>query len=118
MSRQPVLLPCFKLFAGLFCFTLSILAAHAQTAALKGRIRTRDGQPAAYVNVALKETAKGTTTNEKGDYWLKNVPAGSYTVVTSSVGLRTQEIPNWIRSSMSMCRFPSKVSRLKSTVYP
>ncbi len=91
MSKQPVPLPHPKLFAALFCFMLSILSAHAQTAALKGRIRTRDGQPAAYVNVALKEAAKGTATDERGDYWLKNVPPGSYTVVTSSVGLRTQE---------------------------
>ncbi len=91
MSRQPVPLPSPTFFAGICCFLLSIFSAHAQNAALKGRIRTSDGQPAAYVNVALKETAKGTASDERGDYWLKNVPAGSYTVVTSSVGLRTQE---------------------------
>src|SRR5688572_25114831 len=56
-------------------FTFVNLAALAQNGSVKGVIRTSDGQPAPYVNVALKE----------------NIKAGNYTLITTFVGFQPQE---------------------------
>ncbi|MBC7919700.1 MAG: TonB-dependent receptor [Ferruginibacter sp.] len=65
--------------------------AYAQQAFVKGRVTTRDGKPAAYVNLGLKELNRATAAAEDGSYALKNIPEGSYTVVASFVGLQTQQ---------------------------
>ncbi|HEY9007779.1 TonB-dependent receptor [Ohtaekwangia sp.] len=76
----------------LTCFlVLFSLAAFAQTGTIKGVVRTSDGQPAPFVNVALKEINKGTTTSEDGSFTIKNVKAGNYTVITTFVGFQPQE---------------------------
>jgi iron complex outermembrane receptor protein len=59
----------------------------AQTAIVKGRITTKDGKPAEFVNVIIKGTNKGTIANEHGEYELANLKAGNYTVQASFVGL-------------------------------
>ncbi|MCE6992471.1 TonB-dependent receptor [Dyadobacter sp. CY323] len=58
---------------------------------LKGTIKSPDGKPASYVNVALKETNKGTVTDEKGYYEIKGLKEGTYLLRVSSVGLKLQE---------------------------
>lgn len=75
----------------LFCLLLAGLSANAQNGTIKGQVTSSDGQVAAYVNVALKEVNKGTNTNEKGSFLLKNIKEGQYTLVTSFIGLETQE---------------------------
>ncbi|MEZ0541781.1 TonB-dependent siderophore receptor [Fibrella arboris] len=71
-------------------FLLISLCAAAQTATIKGRITTSDGQPAEFVNVVLKGTNRGTTANQTGDYELTNLKAGNYTLQASFVGLEAQ----------------------------
>lgn len=61
----------------------------AQTGGIQGRLRTSDG-PALYASVALANTKFGTTTNDKGVYELKNIPAGTYEVQLSAVGYITE----------------------------
>ncbi|MCQ2325646.1 MAG: TonB-dependent receptor, partial [Paludibacteraceae bacterium] len=46
-----------------------------------------------FINVQLKGTTIGGTTDESGHYLLKNVPLGQQTIVFSLVGYKTQEIP-------------------------
>ncbi|NCU02565.1 MAG: TonB-dependent receptor [Chitinophagaceae bacterium] len=58
---------------------------------LKGIVRTKDGKPAASVNIILKETNKGTITNDAGEYFFYSVPEGRYTLVVSFTGLKTVE---------------------------
>lgn len=58
---------------------------------LKGVVRTKDGKPAASVNIILKETNKGTITNDAGEYFFYSVPEGRYTLVVSFTGLKTIE---------------------------
>ncbi len=58
--------------------------------AINGTVTTKDGKPAALVNVQLIELHKTTATNEKGQYQFLNVAAGKYTLVVSFVGLSTQ----------------------------
>jgi len=64
----------------------------AQTGAIKGTVRTADGQSASYVNVGLKGTTKGTQTNAQGAYTIDAVQPGNYTLVVSLIGLETKEL--------------------------
>lgn len=62
-----------------------------QSGNVKGRISTSDGSLAAYVSVQIKGTGYGAVTNEDGEYNIKKVPAGDYTIVVSAVGLYPKE---------------------------
>lgn len=64
----------------------------AQTGSITGTIKTSDDQPAQFVNVYLKGTNKGTTTDTKGLYAIKNIEPGTYSIVASFIGLETKEI--------------------------
>lgn len=61
--------------------------------AVKGSVKTSDGRPAEFVMLSIKGIA-GTTVDESGNYILKNIPAGSYTLTASLLGLgaRTKQI--------------------------
>src|SRR6187397_517720 len=75
-------------------FSISILLTlftQAQTIKIKGTVRTSDGQPAAQVNIQLKEIKKIVASNEDGSYNIENVQAGNYTLIASFVGLQTQQ---------------------------
>ncbi len=61
----------------------------AQTGTIKGKVLTTDGKPAAFVNVALTEIKKGTSSNEDGVYEIKNVKPGTYTLSVTYTGLET-----------------------------
>lgn len=65
----------------------------------KGIVRTSDGKPAGQVNVLIKETNAGTTTNEAGEYFFYDIPEGKYTLVVSFVGLKTVETAITIKKS-------------------
>jgi iron complex outermembrane receptor protein len=77
----------------IFFLAVSASVMGQSTGAVKGSVKTSDQQPAAYVNVLLKGTNKGTTTDVNGTYLIKNVPAGEYTLIISFVGLETKEVP-------------------------
>ena len=51
-----------------------------------------------YVNVQIKGTSIGSTTDESGHYFLRNVPLGTQTIVFSMVGYKTKEIPVTIQA--------------------
>ncbi|MFD2571570.1 TonB-dependent siderophore receptor [Spirosoma soli] len=61
------------------------------TGSIRGVVKTSDGNSAAFVNVSLKETRKGTITAEDGTYQLKSINPGMYTLQVTFVGLQTQE---------------------------
>ena len=69
-----------------------ISIAIAQTGIISGTIKTADGQPAEYVNIGLKSTSIGATTNKNGNYEIRRVPQGKYTLQISSVGLESKEV--------------------------
>ncbi len=74
-----------------FLLLLSGAGVFAQTGTIIGTVKTSDDQPAEFVNVGLKGTDKGTTTNKKGAFQIKNVEPGSYIVVIPVMGLQAEE---------------------------
>jgi len=79
----------FILFLNLFF--LSILGAFAQSGSIKGQVTTSDNQPMEFVNVGVKGMAKGNSTDRKGNFEIKNLSAGTYTIFASFVGVETKE---------------------------
>lgn len=74
-------------------FLLNLLwgSAFAQSSgSIKGNVKTSDGTPAEYVNISIEGSSKGTVADRKGNFEIKNLSPGSYTVVASFVGLGTQ----------------------------
>ena len=61
------------------------------TGIIKGKITTSDGKVAPEVSVLIKGTAKGTTTDEQGDFEFRKLRAGAYTLVISHLGFETSE---------------------------
>ncbi len=73
----------------------------AQDVAVSGRVTTKeDGSGLPGVNVSVRGTTRGTSTNVDGSYQL-NAPSGS-TLVFSFIGFTTQEIPLGNRSTVNV----------------
>lgn len=51
------------------------------------------GEHLPFINIQLKGTSIGTTTDETGHYFLKNLPVGEFIMQISCVGYDSQEIP-------------------------
>jgi iron complex outermembrane recepter protein len=63
----------------------------AQPGSIRGTIKTAEGNPVEYVNVGLKGTQKGVSTDREGKFSLADIDPGKYTLVVSSVGMESQE---------------------------
>lgn len=75
----------------LFLFLLTRYAGPAwaqATGSIAGRVTTTDGDPAEAVSVGLQGQTLGDITDGQGNYLIKSVPAGTYTIMVSSVGLK------------------------------
>lgn len=89
-----------KIKSVLVAITLLIgIRTFAQHGNIKGNIKTSDGVAAEFVNIGLKGTAYGSIANNKGEYELKNIPEGNYTLLTSFVGLETKEIAVQVKAN-------------------
>jgi iron complex outermembrane recepter protein len=86
-----------KLYPLLFAVT-AFFTANAQKGNISGVVTTSDNQPAPYVNVMIKEINRGTTSGDNGSFMIKDVPEGKYTLITSFIGLQTQEKEIEVRS--------------------
>jgi iron complex outermembrane recepter protein len=81
-----------KILIAFFALGLRISTSYAQnTGNLKGRVLTSDGTPAEFVNVSIKGTSKGTSTDGNGNFSIRNISPGSRTIVASFIGLEKQE---------------------------
>lgn len=52
-------------------------------------VEKSSGEHVAYVNIVLKGTTIGTTTDESGHYFLKNLPEGTFTMEVTTLGYKT-----------------------------
>jgi len=70
--------------------------AQTQRSAVKGRVRTLDGEPLAYASVLLLDTRYGLMSNQDGAFHIE-APAGSYTLIITYAGFTTTKLPIQIR---------------------
>jgi hypothetical protein len=71
---------------------LLLLFVDAIAQSIKGFVKTADNVPIPYAHIYLKNSEQGTTTDEKGYYYLK-VREGNYEIIVSSLGYKTITIP-------------------------
>ena len=82
---------------------LGVASVQAQNNSLSGKI-TSNGEELPFVNVYLKKTKLGTSTNENGFYELKNIPKGNYTLIASSIGYQTKSSKISIDSNQKLVK--------------
>lgn len=76
-------------------FSIMLLFLHAalfaQSGSITGTVRTSDKQPAADVTIGLKGTTKGSISDSKGLFQIKDIKPGTYTLAISVVGRASTE---------------------------
>ncbi|MGC3947639.1 MAG: TonB-dependent receptor [Chryseolinea sp.] len=77
--------------------------------AVSGKVNDNTGQPLPGVNILVKGTANGTTTDSDGNFKL-NVPDGNVTLVFSFIGYTTQEVGVANRATFNVTMEPDIVS--------
>ena len=76
--------------------------AEAPGGIITGLVKSADGKAAAFVNVSLVEINRGTTSGEQGEYTLKNIKEGQYTLKASFLGLKEQTQTVNVRSGQTV----------------
>jgi iron complex outermembrane receptor protein len=66
--------------------------ALAQNGTVSGTVKDNNQAPLFGVNISLKNTTKGTQTNENGAFEISNLDNGDYTLLISYLGFKTREI--------------------------
>lgn len=80
----------YIIFAILLCNFTSVLS---QSATIRGIVYEKEsGEPVIFTNVYLEGTTFGTSTNVDGYYALSKIPAGTYTLISTSLGFDTARV--------------------------
>ena len=61
---------------------------------ISGKVLDENGDPLIGCNIILKGTLIGTSSNEKGQFYILNVPPGNYDISASMIGYATLTIKN------------------------
>ncbi len=97
-------------------FTIGIHAvALAQPATVSGRVTNEKNDPAPNVTVQVKGSNTGVTTDEGGSFTIR-VPNSNATLVFSSIGFKTQEVPVGGQSSITVVLVAGEASQLDAVV--
>ncbi|NQU88274.1 MAG: TonB-dependent receptor [Mariniphaga sp.] len=75
----------------LILFTGRQVSAQGNNATLRGKVTDLDGNPMELVNISIKDSPLGTTSNREGTYLLRIPARREVTVVASSLGYKTEE---------------------------
>ncbi len=99
---------------GLLCMTLFGTPAFAALGKISGTVTdAASGEPLPGVNVQISGTQMGAVTNLQGQYFILNVPPGSYTIKYSFMGYTGQDIQGVI---VNLDRTTELSVKLKQTV--
>ncbi|TDE09598.1 SusC/RagA family TonB-linked outer membrane protein [Dyadobacter psychrotolerans] len=82
-----------RLLPAFFALLLGVcvpLVSNAQILNITGKVTAQSGEPLPGVNVLLKETSSGTTTNAQGEYILNTSASGSV-LIFSAIGFISQQ---------------------------
>ncbi len=74
----------------LLTILLICVLANCYATKLTGIVYNETGKPLAYASITVKETGKGTTTNESGAYLL-DLSSGNYTISVQYIGYKKQD---------------------------
>ncbi|GAB3251017.1 TonB-dependent receptor [Larkinella harenae] len=61
------------------------------TGIIRGQIQADTGEPLTAITIRLEGTGLGTSTDEEGQFVLKRVPSGTYTLIASGIGYEAQK---------------------------
>jgi Fe(3+) dicitrate transport protein len=78
-----------------YTFLLSqflIFNVFGQKASISGKIIDNQKEAVIGASIVLKGTVRGVQTNNKGEYIIKGLNSGNYTLEVSSIGLKTKEV--------------------------
>jgi len=99
------------LFSISFLFSFLSVFAQQNHGKIKGIITTSDGDPAAGVNIILKNTKYGTVSNDDGTFEFNKVKANSYILQVSLTGYETSETALTVtENETTTINIPLKVS--------
>ncbi len=70
----------------LFLTLFFIFGLQAQTANILGKIISASGDSIPFANIGLLNTNYGVSSDKSGEFLLKNIPLGNYTLTISNVG--------------------------------
>ncbi|HEV8538993.1 MAG TPA: TonB-dependent receptor [Bacteroidota bacterium] len=108
----------------LLLVTPAIIPATAQTSAeLYGRvIDSVSSEPLPFINVGLKGTRLGASTDNQGNFRISNIPPGTYTIVFSAIGYAVNERRDVVlkendRAQLDAALSPSDISLAEVSVY-
>lgn len=87
-------------FPMLLLFLISSVA-FSQNNTITGTITDASKNPLFGVNITLKNTTKGTQSDESGDFEITNIENGDYYLIISYLGFKTKEIPVSITANKS-----------------
>ena len=76
----------------LLTFILSIVAIQAQNGIIKGFIISEQNKTLSNVNISILSSTKGTISNENGEFEIKNIAPGNYTLLISFIGYENHEV--------------------------
>ncbi|MCF2444643.1 SusC/RagA family TonB-linked outer membrane protein [Dyadobacter sp. CY345] len=95
------------------CLMLLTGQVYAQERSVTGRVTADDGSILPGVNISVKGTTRGTTTNSQGDYTIS--ADGGATLVYSFIGFQTQEVVLGTQSTVNVS-LKNDVSQLQEVV--
>lgn len=90
----------FIVFIGVCLFIFSTSGLALATGTITGKVTDKkNGEPLLGANVVVKGTKFGAATDMEGSYTIPNMQAGTYTLVVSYVGFRTQTFDVQVRDN-------------------
>jgi iron complex outermembrane recepter protein len=80
------------LFISLFSLQFTVCFANDEyNGKITGKVISSDGQPVAWVSISIKNTSFSAISDESGNFILKNLKPGTYTVIASYTGFQPVE---------------------------
>jgi TonB-linked SusC/RagA family outer membrane protein len=104
----------YQLILTLLCLFWISNNGFAQERSVSGKVTDDQGMGIPGVSVIVKSTSVGTVTDENGKFTL-NLPSGATTLIFSSVGFKTSEVPVEARSQFEV-QLLTDVSQLSEIV--
>lgn len=88
------------IFILVFMFPLISMAQNKHLQTIRGKVTDKESQESLIgVNLYINSLNTGTTTNENGDFELKDIPVGRHTLSLSYLGYMQMDIPEVLVSS-------------------